>query len=101
MRERLVIVGHGMVGARLLSELARTALGRFDVTVIGAEPCRAYSRILLSSYLAGECGEEDLWLTPDGWHRAHGITCLAGADIVAIHRAARRVAAHDRPEIAY
>jgi nitrite reductase (NADH) large subunit len=101
MRERLVIVGNGMVGARLLSELARSAPGRYDVTIVGAEPCRAYSRILLSSYLAGECAEEDLWLTPDGWHRANGVTCLAGAEIVAIHRETRCVVAHDGREIPY
>ena len=49
----IVVVGYGMAGARLASELharARTC----DVTVLGAEPHRAYNRILLSNLVAGQ-----------------------------------------------
>jgi nitrite reductase (NADH) large subunit len=53
-RARLVIVGNGMAGARLVDEVRRAAPSRYDVVVIGAEPWPAYNRILLSSVLAGE-----------------------------------------------
>ena len=38
---RVVVVGHGMVGSRLVDEVARRdAQGRVAVTVLGAEPYR-------------------------------------------------------------
>src|SRR4029077_5425599 len=54
MSEPLVVVGNGMAAARLVDELAKVALGRYAVAVIGAEPRLAYNRVLLSSVLAGE-----------------------------------------------
>jgi nitrite reductase (NADH) large subunit len=61
-RERLVVVGAGMAGARLLAELARRCPGRYEVTVLGAEAHGPYNRILLSPLLAGERTAEDLAL---------------------------------------
>ena len=52
--EPLVIVGNGMAAARLVDELAKSALGRYAIAVIGDEPRLAYNRVLLSSVLAGE-----------------------------------------------
>ncbi|HWV76580.1 MAG TPA: hypothetical protein VN027_04640, partial [Isoptericola sp.] len=41
---RVVVVGHGMVGARLADELSRRdADGALDVTVLGAEPYEPYN----------------------------------------------------------
>ena len=60
LRERLVVVGNGMAGLRFLEELVRRAPGRFEVTVVGAEPEPAYNRVLLSSLLAGDIGAGDV-----------------------------------------
>jgi FlaA1/EpsC-like NDP-sugar epimerase len=54
MSEPLVVVGNGMAAMRLVEELARRALGRYAVAVIGDEPRLAYNRVLLSSVLAQE-----------------------------------------------
>ena len=48
MSEPLVIVGNGMAAARLVDELAKVALGRYAIAVIGDEPRLAYNRVLLS-----------------------------------------------------
>ena len=64
MSEPLVIVGNGMAAARLCEELARRALGRYAVAVIGEEPRLAYNRVLLSSVLAGEIAASDISLKP-------------------------------------
>ena len=81
MSEPLVIVGNGMAAARLVDELAKTALGRYAVAVIGAEPRLAYNRVLLSSVLAGETASHDIELRPADWWRDRGVTlkygCLA------------------------
>jgi nitrite reductase (NADH) large subunit len=79
--EPLVIVGNGMAAARLVDELAKTALGRYAVAVIGDEPRLAYNRVLLSSVLAGETASHEIELRPASWWRDRGVTlkygCLA------------------------
>ena len=81
MSEPLVIVGNGMAAARLVDELAKTALGRYAIAVIGAEPRLAYNRVLLSSVLAGEAASHEIELKPANWWRDRGVTvkynCLA------------------------
>lgn len=78
MSEPLVIVGNGMAAARLVDELARTALGRYAVAVIGDEPRLAYNRVLLSSVLAGETASHDIELRPAAWWRDRGVTLKYG-----------------------
>jgi nitrite reductase (NADH) large subunit len=84
--EPLVIVGNGMAAARLVDELAKTALGRYAIAVIGDEPRLAYNRVLLSSVLAGETASHDIELRPATWWRDRGVTlkygCVAtGVDV--------------------
>jgi len=76
--EPLVIVGNGMAAARLVDELAKTALGRYAIAVIGAEPRLAYNRVLLSSVLAGETASHDIELRPADWWRDRGVTLKYG-----------------------
>jgi nitrite reductase (NADH) large subunit len=79
--EPLVIIGNGMAAARLVDELAKSALGRYAIAVIGDEPRLAYNRVLLSSVLAGEAASEEIELKSAGWWRDRGVTlkygCLA------------------------
>ena len=52
---RLVVIGNGMVGSRFVEDLLGTdAVGRYDVTVVGAEACEPYNRVLLSEVVAGK-----------------------------------------------
>jgi nitrite reductase [NAD(P)H] large subunit len=74
LSEPLVIVGNGMAAAKLAEELSKTALGRYAIAVIGAEPRLAYNRVLLSSVLAGEVASHDIELKPASWWRDHGVT---------------------------
>ena len=78
MSEPLVIVGNGMAAARLVDELAKAALGRYAIAVIGAEPRLAYNRVLLSSVLAGETASHDIELRPADWWRDRGVTLKYG-----------------------
>ncbi|MBR1251691.1 NAD(P)/FAD-dependent oxidoreductase [Bradyrhizobium sp. AUGA SZCCT0169] len=78
MSEPLVIVGNGMAAARLVDELAKVALGRYAIAVIGDEPRLAYNRVLLSSVLAGETASHDIELRPASWWRDRGVTLKYG-----------------------
>jgi nitrite reductase (NADH) large subunit len=79
--ESLVVVGNGMAAVRLVDELAKAALGRYAIAVIGDEPRLAYNRVLLSSVLAGETASHDIELKSAAWWRDRGVTlkygCLA------------------------
>jgi nitrite reductase (NADH) large subunit len=67
-----------MAAARLVDELAKVALGRYAIAVIGDEPRLAYNRVLLSSVLAGETASHDIELRPAGWWRDRGVTLKYG-----------------------
>src|ERR1700721_276222 len=81
MSESLVIVGNGMAAARLVDELAKVALGRYAVAVIGDEPRLAYNRVLLSSVLAGETASHEIELRPANWWRDRGVTLKYGCAV--------------------
>ena len=53
-KQRLVVVGNGMAGARAVEEvLARGGADLFDITMFGDEPYGNYNRIMLSNILCG------------------------------------------------
>src|SRR6476646_8302631 len=100
-RKRLLVVGNGMAGLRLLEEMLALAPGRFDITVIGAEPERAYNRVLLSSLLAGEIGAADVEMRPRAWYAEHGIALRTGQPAVALDAATRQLVLRDGETLAF
>jgi len=91
MSEPLIVIGNGMAAARLVDELARRALGRYAVAVIGEDPRLAYNRVLLSALLADEVGFDDIELRPARWWRDRGVTLRYGVRATAVDAAARNV----------
>jgi assimilatory nitrate reductase electron transfer subunit len=81
----IVIVGHGM--AVRLAAAARPG-GDRKVTVLGAEPHRAYNRIMLSTLLAGKIGESDVELAELA---GQGVDVRAGVAVTAIAPVGRAV----------
>ncbi|HEX7079699.1 MAG TPA: nitrite reductase large subunit NirB [Gammaproteobacteria bacterium] len=94
-RRRLVLVGNGMAGVRAIEELLELAPNLYDITVYGAEPHGNYNRILLSPVLAREKTFDDIMLNRAEWYAERGITLRAGAEVVCIDRAGRRVSTAD------
>ncbi|RQX13854.1 FAD/NAD(P)-binding oxidoreductase, partial [Micromonospora chalcea] len=91
MNERIVVVGHGMAGARLAAELHARG-GDRRITVLGAEPHRAYNRIMLSTLLAGRIGEPDVELVEAV---GPGVEVHTGAAVTVVDRAAGEVVTDD------
>jgi nitrite reductase (NADH) large subunit len=88
---RLVIVGNGMVGQRLVDAVrARDTAGRWQVTVLGEEPHPAYDRVAMTSYLAGRSAAE-LSVVPAGCYDAETVVLHLREAAVAIDREARSV----------
>ncbi len=94
-RPRLIVVGNGMAGQRLLEELVARAPGLYDITVFGAEPHAAYNRVLLSPVLAGEQTLAEIALQPQDWYTCHGIHLRLGCTVTRIDRVRRLVHTDD------
>ncbi|MDF2461031.1 MAG: nitrite reductase large subunit [Candidatus Saccharibacteria bacterium] len=91
MRKTILVVGHGMVGHRLLELLAeRGATKDWRIVVLAAENRPAYNRVQLSSYFTGNTAE-DLTLAPDSFFAEHGIELHLGQAAVALDREAQTV----------
>ncbi len=101
MSEPLVIVGNGMAAARLVDELAKAALGRYAIAVIGDEPRLAYNRVLLSSVLAGETASHDIELRPAAWWRDRGVTLKYGSMATEIDVGRRELKIANEESIAF
>src|SRR5687767_9118624 len=95
-KQRLVVIGNGMAGARVVDDLfARGGADRFDVVMFGDEPCGNYNRILLSSVLSRSHKADDIFINPMSWYAAKGIALHAGKRVEQIDVRAQQVKAAD------
>ncbi|MFL6550143.1 MAG: nitrite reductase small subunit NirD [Povalibacter sp.] len=98
---KLVVIGNGMAGMRVVEELLELAPSAYQITVFGAEPHPNYNRILLSPVLAGEKRAEDIILNPVQWYSDKGITLYTDDPVVAIDRVRRVVRSRSGIEVPY
>ncbi|MBV6290060.1 nitrite reductase large subunit NirB [Pseudomonas aegrilactucae] len=90
-RQKLVIVGNGMVGHHCVEQLIeRGALARFEVRVFGEERQRAYDRVHLSEYFSANDAEA-LALGEAGLYAEHGVVLQLGEAVLEIDRERREV----------
>jgi nitrite reductase (NADH) large subunit len=87
--KKLVVIGNGMVGQRLLERLA-DATSSFEITVLCEEPRAAYDRVQLTSFFSGKSAN-DLSLVPENFFERNDIAMRLNDKAVAIDRAARVV----------
>ncbi|NSC21260.1 nitrite reductase large subunit [Streptomyces albus subsp. chlorinus] len=95
---RLVVVGHGMAGHRLVEALtARDTDGGWHVTVLGEEPRPAYDRVALSSCFDG-ADEEALRLPA---HDAARVDVRTGDPVTVLDTARRAVVTASGSRLGY
>ena len=86
-KQRLVVIGNGMAGAKFVQELlARDGGKQFDIVVFGEERYGNYNRILLSSVVAGSHEPKDILLNSIAWYAENGVTLHAGLRVECIDR---------------
>ena len=90
-RKKLVVVGNGMAGARVVEEILKRSPDQFDIVMFGAEPYGNYNRILLSNVLNGTQQETDIFINPLAWYRDNNIRLHAGVKASDIDRKRRVV----------
>lgn len=76
-KSKLVVIGNGMAGMRLVETLCQRVPERYAISVIGDEPRGNYNRILLSPVLAGDKTFADTLLHDDDWYRQHRVQLLS------------------------
>ena len=91
-KRKLVIIGNGMAGARIASDIlarggaARGGAARFEIAVFGDEPGGNYNRVMLSDVLNGSKSAQSIVLHPLEWYLEHEIRLLAGEKAIRIDR---------------
>ena len=91
MKERLIVIGNGMVGHRFCERLVELgALDRFEVTVYGEEPRPAYDRVHLSSFFE-TLSADPLALTTREWYSTHGVRLVTANRIVNLDLGQREI----------
>lgn len=89
-RQRIVVVGHGMVGHRFAQAAVERGLTEtHDVLVIGEEPRAAYDRVALTSWFGS--GSDALSLLPGGAYDDPRVRLVLDSVVTEIDRAARTV----------
>ncbi|HTE40496.1 MAG TPA: nitrite reductase large subunit NirB [Steroidobacteraceae bacterium] len=99
-KERLVVVGNGMVGQRLLEALIANGHDRYEIAVLCEEPRAAYDRVQLSAFFSGKTAE-DLSLVPQGFFDNPAIKLYLNDKAVSIDRAAKKVRTSIGQDLAY
>src|SRR5215472_6723225 len=91
-KERLVVIGNGMAGARAVEEiLVRGGRKTFDIAMFGEEPYGNYNRILLSNVMNGSQEPTDIFLNSLPWYDDNGVRLHAGIRALRIDRVGKRV----------
>src|SRR5260370_35777399 len=86
---KLVVIGNGMVGQRLLEQL-QTSAPKLEITVLCEESRPAYDRVHLTSYFSGKSAQELSLVESDFFDRS-GISLKLSERAVAIDRGRRVV----------
>lgn len=91
MKERIIVVGNGMVGHKFIEDLLTGEKAEhYQVMTFAEEPRLAYDRVKLSYYFAGST-VEDLMLTSETQYQSLGVDYLLNDKVVSIDTAANQI----------
>ncbi len=100
-KQKLVVIGNGMVGQKLLEQLVANDAGlQYEVTVLCEEPRAAYDRVHLTEFFSGKTAEE-LSLVPPDFFKDNDFSLLLSEKAVSIDRDLRQVTCASGRLLAY
>ena len=100
-KPRIVVIGAGMAGGRIVEEILKRDDQTFDISIIGAEACATYDRIQLSPVLAGEKTFDDIVTHSQEWYDLNGVKTHFGYWVQSIDTVTKHVILHDGQQIPY
>lgn len=81
-KQRIVVVGNGMVGHKFIDNLVTSEQADgYQVVTFSEEPRLAYDRVQLSKYFSGSTAE-DLSLTSEGYYQDKGVQYVLSDKVV-------------------
>lgn len=99
-KQRIVVVGNGMVGHHFVDQMIALADPNQQITVLSGEPRLAYDRVHLSEFFTGKTAD-DLALTSPDYYTKNGIEFYTETMVSAIDREAKTVETKDGRTFAY
>lgn len=85
MKQKLILIGSGMVGVKFLEQLMLEAPDMYEIRVFNKEPTGGYNRIMLSPVLAGEKQLSDIITHDFNWFDERAIQLHSGTAIIDVN----------------
>jgi len=89
-KQKIVVVGNGMVGHHFIDRLNKSNTDRFEITTFSEESRLAYNRVMLTSYFSGNSAD-DLALTTSQAYDEQGVKYFINEEIVEINRETKKI----------
>ncbi len=91
---KIIVVGNGMVGFKFCEKfISKQGQEKYQITVFGEEPRRAYDRVHLSEYFAGKTAD-DLSLSTATWYEENNIILNTSELVTDIHKENKTITTH-------
>ena len=100
-REKLVLIGNGMAGVRVIEHLLKLAPDAYDITIIGEESHPNYNRIMLSSVLTGGTDMKEIIINDMNWYKENRIQLVTGQKVTKMDTTRRIVTTQMGMEFSY
>jgi len=97
-KQKIVVVGNGMVGHHFVDEMAKHE--GYEITVLSAEDRLAYDRVHLSEYFSGKTAEDLALTTPEHYNEL-GVKFFTDAKVTNINKAEKTVSTETGEKYAY
>ncbi|NQZ81947.1 MAG: nitrite reductase large subunit [Colwellia sp.] len=98
IKQKIVVVGNGMVGHHFVEQLSKN--DTFNITVLSAESRLAYDRVHLSEYFGGKTADDLALTTPENY-LALGVNFKLDAKVSQIDKDAKVVTTENGDTYAY
>lgn len=99
-KQRIVVVGNGMVGHHFIDQLASNHGDDYQIVTFAQESRLAYDRVMLTSYFSGSSAEDLALTTPDAYDEL-GVEYHINQQVTAIDRGNKTVVTASGDEVAY
>jgi len=89
-KQKIVVVGNGMVGHKFIESLIQTGNENLDIITFSEEPRLAYDRVYLTSYLTGKSAQE-LALTDGLYYQENGVNYIVDEKVTQLDTQKKQV----------
>lgn len=91
-KQRVVVIGHGMAGARVVEEiLRRVGPDRFEIALFGEEHGGSYDRMRVADVMNGSQTANQIQLQTPAWYHRHLVRVHEAERAIIVSRSSRTV----------